>query len=283
MTDLSPPASPAPTPARPAPTKQKARPASKPAPRRAKPVRARRALLRPGLLPAVVVAATLLAGVKVGDIWNSVSTGAAFSLVPPSVAQQGVPVGLPERDPTPRVQVAQATPTEPASPPPTTTEPAASPPATAAEGTSQPSGAPPQSFSATELELLQRLQERREQIEQRSRELDQREAMLTAAETRFDQKIAELQKLKQEIQGLLTTVNAEQQAQLDSLVKIYETMKPADAAKIFNSLENNVLLNVISRMKETKAAPVLAAMDSPRAQEVTILLAERKRLPTVPE
>jgi len=259
------------------------------------PAKPRRPLLRPGLLPATILAACLLIGVKVGDIWMAVTTGAAFNPVPASVAEEQPPQGLPVKaDPAHAavpVQVAQANPPAPAKEEPAN---APSPPASpapavehggdhATPAAAAPSGAPGQSFTPKEVEILQRLQERREQLDQRARDLDMREAMLVAAESRFDQKIAELQKLKQEIQGLLTTVNAEQQTQLDSLVKIYETMKPADAAKIFNSLENKVLLNVISRMKEAKAAPVLAAMDSARAQEVTILLAERKRLPTVPE
>lgn len=255
----------------------------------------RRPLLRPGLLPATILAAGLLIGVKVGDIWLAVTTGAAFNPVPPSVAEEQAPQGLPEKPepaklavpPATQVAAANAPAQEPSAAPKHETAQAPSPPAPAVQQGDDhgaaPSGAPGQSFTPKEVEILQRLQERREQLDQRGRELDQREAMLVAAESRFDQKIAELQKLKQEIQGLLTTVNAEQQAQLDSLVKIYETMKPVDAAKIFNSLENKVLLNVISRMKEAKAAPVLAAMDSARAQEVTILLAERKRLPTVPE
>lgn len=255
------------------------------------PAKPRKALLRPGLLPATILAAGLLIGVKVGDIWMAVTTGAAFNPVPASVAEEQAPQGLPVKADDPAkagvpVQVAQASPAAaPAAakedPAPAATPPAS--PAPAVEHGAAPSGAPGQSFTPKEVEILQRLQERREQLDQRGRDLDMREAMLVAAESRFDQKIAELQKLKQEIQGLLTTVNAEQQTQLDSLVKIYETMKPADAAKIFNSLENKVLLNVISRMKEAKAAPVLAAMDSARAQEVTILLAERKRLPTMPE
>jgi flagellar motility protein MotE (MotC chaperone) len=290
-----------------------ARPAAraKPAP---KPPKPRRALIRPGLLPATIFVATLVLGFKVGDIWLTVTTGKGLSLIPTSIAEEAAPQGLPETKqanavtvapakpavapaglPAASVQVAEAEQQHAQTPPAAGGEhgqPAAAAgdhaqaPATAPAAdpnSPAPSGAPGQGFTPTEVEILQRLQERREQLDSRGRELDQREAMLTAAETRFDQKITELQNLKKEIQGLLTQANAEQQAQLDSLVKIYETMKPADAAKIFNNLENDVLLNVISRMKEAKVAPVFAAMDEKRAQEVTILLAARKRLPTVPE
>ncbi|AUN29331.1 MotE family protein [Niveispirillum cyanobacteriorum] len=309
-------AKPAAKPAAQAGTKPAAKPGAraaargKPAP---KPPKARRALMRPGLLPATIFVATLVLGFKVGDIWLTVTTGKGLSLIPTSIAEETAPQGLPEIKqanavtvapakpavapasvPSAPVQVAEAEQQHAQTPPAAGGEHAqpaaagdhAQAPATAPAAdpnSPAPSGAPGQGFTPTEVEILQRLQERREQLDSRGRELDQREAMLTAAETRFDQKITELQNLKKEIQGLLTQANAEQQAQLDSLVKIYETMKPADAAKIFNNLENDVLLNVISRMKEAKVAPVFAAMDEKRAQEVTILLAARKRLPTVPE
>lgn len=258
------------------------------------PPRVRNALMRPGLLPVTILVAVLVLGFKVGDIWLTISTGKGLSLIPSSVAQETPPQGLPEKKNAvvpAALQVAEAPPAQQHETKPAGDHEATQPgagehaaPAPAADPNSPaPSGAPGQNFTPTQVELLQRLQERREQLDARGRELDQREAILTAAETRFDQKIAELQTLKKEIQGLLTQANAEQQAQLDSLVKIYETMKPADAAKIFNNLDNNVLLNVISRMKEAKVAPVFAAMDEKRAQEVTILLAARKKLPTVPE
>jgi flagellar motility protein MotE (MotC chaperone) len=64
------------------------------------------------------------------------------------------------------------------------------------------------------------------------------------------------------------------------LVKTYETMKPKDAARIFDTLEMEVLIEVAQRMKEAKLAPVLAAMDPAKAQSVTVELAAR-RAPTV--
>ena len=53
------------------------------------------------------------------------------------------------------------------------------------------------------------------------------------------------------------------------LVKVYEAMKPRDAATIFNDLEMPVLLQVVDRMKEAKAAPVLAAMQPDKARDLT--------------
>ena len=49
----------------------------------------------------------------------------------------------------------------------------------------------------------------------------------------MDQKIKEMQSLRLQLQGMVDQINGAQQTQLENLVKIYETMKPADAAKIF--------------------------------------------------
>lgn len=266
------------------------RPKAAPPKRGTAPAKAKRGLPRLRLLPITIFVAVLMLGAKVTDLWYTVTAGAALPSAS-AVAEGGIAQGPPLDPPAAPVeaaptQLAESKPAAPgAAPAATPAAPAPAPqgsPPAATPGGAQPSAAG-QTFSPTELELLQRLQERREQLDQRGRELDQREAMLAAAEQRFDQKIAELQKLRGEIQGLLRQVSEEQSAQLDSLVKIYEAMKPADAAKIFNDLDNTVLLNVISRMKEGKTAPILAAMESKRAQQVTILLAERKKLPAVPE
>jgi flagellar motility protein MotE (MotC chaperone) len=60
------------------------------------------------------------------------------------------------------------------------------------------------------------------------------------------------------------------------LVKVYEAMKPRDAATIFNDLETPVLLQVVDRMKEAKTAPVLAAMQPDKARDLTAKLAQMR-------
>ena len=107
--------------------------------------------------------------------------------------------------------------------------------------------------------------------------------LLEATEKRIDQKIAKLQALEKDIGGIVDKQAAEDDARLKSLVKIYETMKPRDAARIFEQLDLPVLLGVVEHMKERSAAPILAAMDPSKARTVTLALAERKDQRTVPD
>ena len=151
-----------------------------------------------------------------------------------------------------------------------------------------PAAAPPpsygeQGFSASEVETLQDLAKRREELDKREQAISQREALLKAAGVEVDRKIAELNKLRSELEDLLNKQKTGEDERITSLVKIYENMKPKDAANIFNTLDMNVLLPVIAKISERKASPILAAMDPDKAREVTIKLAEQRKLPQLPD
>jgi len=85
--------------------------------------------------------------------------------------------------------------------------------------------------------------------------------------------------LQATIESLIKTYDDQQDAKLMSLVKIYESMKPKDAALIFEELEMDVLLQVAERMKERSLAPIMAKMNPVRAREVTVELNALRKLP----
>lgn len=137
----------------------------------------------------------------------------------------------------------------------------------------------PTLLTQSEIDLLQKLAERRVEIDSRARELEKREAMLAAAESRIDRKIEEFRALQATIESLIKTYDDQQNTKLQSLVKIYENMKPKDAARIFEDLEMDVLLKVAERMKERSLAPIMAKMNPQRAREVTVELDKLRKLP----
>ena len=138
-------------------------------------------------------------------------------------------------------------------------------------------------FSEMRMELFEDLVARRRALEERERELSVREALLKTAEKEIEQKYNELVSLRSEIQELLKEQSEEEKARIASLVKIYEGMKPKDAARIFNTLDLDVLISVVGRMSERKSAPILASMDPERARTLTIMLMEQKSLPNLSE
>ena len=123
----------------------------------------------------------------------------------------------------------------------------------------------------------------REELDKRERDLATREALLQAAEQELDRKYQEMDAIRSEIKKLLEEQSEEEKARIASLVKIYEGMKPKEAARIFDTLDLDILVSVTSQMSERKLSPVLASMNPDRAKTLTIMLAEQKTLPTLPE
>lgn len=132
-------------------------------------------------------------------------------------------------------------------------------------------------YTQTELDLLQNLSKRRDELDQRERDLAIKSKVLDASEKRITDKIAEIKTLEAELSKVLAQYNEKQDGQIKSLVKIYESMKPDEAAAIFNELEMPILLDVIGKMSERKVALVLANMNPKRARDVTQELADRRK------
>ncbi len=132
-------------------------------------------------------------------------------------------------------------------------------------------------YSQTELDLLQNLSKRRDELDQREKDLDIKATVLDATEKRINDKLADMKTMQEQLSKIVAEYNKQQGTEISSLVKIYENMKPTDAAAIFNEMDMPILLEVIDKMNERKVAPVLAGMDPKKARDVTQELAEMRR------
>lgn len=224
-------------------------------------------------LPLTIFAATLMLTIRVGDIWDGIDSLMEGAInISEARAQTEQPDAAPTENPA----------TEEAS-----TMPAVEPvPGEPAEGATTVRQDPtklitddPTLLTPAEIEILMRLAERRDELAAKSRELEAREGLLRAAELRIERRVAELEDLRGVIEERIKVFDEQQEKKLGSLVKIYENMKPKDAARIFEELEMNTLLEVAERMKERKLAPVMAQMNPERAREVTVELRALRELP----
>lgn len=138
----------------------------------------------------------------------------------------------------------------------------------------------PRQLSNSEIKLLQALAQRRTTLDNREESLNQREALLRAAEQKLVDRQTELLAMRSEVKGLLDDLDAKEKRRIGNLVKIYENMKPKGAAQIFNELELPVLMSVVERMKVRKLAPVIAAMNPDKARKITRAMAKRQKTPS---
>jgi flagellar motility protein MotE (MotC chaperone) len=106
-----------------------------------------------------------------------------------------------------------------------------------------------------------------------------RESVVAAAQQKLAVRVTELQVLQQKLEGLDAAQKQKQDAGWGAMVKLYEAMKPKEAATILNELPMPVLLPLMDRMKATKAAAVLAAMTPEKARDVTSELAQMRTGP----
>lgn len=221
------------------------------------------------LIPAVIFVGVLMVGLRVGDIYQDVENGALTALFSPTLGS------------TAEAQQPAASTEQPADPNagqlPQSMENQLKQQQDSAQGPEDKVGI----FSNAEQDFQQRLSERRAELDKRARDLDQREALLTAAEQRLDQKIGELTSLRDQINAAIEErkrlAEAEQTANVARLVTIYEGMKPQQAAAIFDQTDMPVLVAVTTRMKEAKLSDVLSRMDPAKAKALTEALANRDK------
>lgn len=239
------------------------------------------------ILPVAIFALILLLGAKVVDVWNGVETLSITRVraqEQPSAApaQAGSPpsaAAVANRNvPPPVMKTASVQPpkiaAEAAEPPANTG--AASPAADSEKNAALPDD--PTLYSPADVRLLQKLAGRRAELEKWASDLAMREQLLKATENRLDSRLAELKGVQTSLKSLLHQYNADQEKKLASLVKIYQDMKPKDAARIFEQLDLDILLDVIERMKERSVAPILAAMNPEKAKTITAELAQRRKI-----
>jgi len=205
---------------------------------------------RPRLLPLALIGMVALMGVKLEGLLGG--EAAPARLVSQAVA---------------------SAPTPPA---------AAAAPAARAEA---PAAAPGRAEAPTPPELLaeravlEALRARRAEIEAREAAIAQREMLIAAAERRLADRLGELDALRQRLEAEGRQRDERTEQGWRQMVRLYEGMRPRDAAAIFDELEMAVLIQVVDRMREAKAAPVLAAMRPERARIVTTELARHRSRP----
>lgn len=240
------------------------------------------------ILPLLVLVATLAFAVRVGETVTGVRNLAASAIAAEEDAQKKAAAdkaNTPDTAEKPDANVDDKA----AAAPVTAADKAAAAAAADAKAKADTANALPEVWadpaqqdmadSPEQLGLQEDLAKRRQQLEAREKSLDTREALMKASEKQIDEKMSEMTQLKNQIEQLLGQQDVQENNRIQSLVKIYSGMKPKDAAAIFNQMDMNVLLKVVSKMSERKASPILAAMETAKANELTVQLTELRKLP----
>jgi flagellar motility protein MotE (MotC chaperone) len=129
--------------------------------------------------------------------------------------------------------------------------------------------------SPAERAILERLQERRQEIDAREREMEIRDGLIKAAEMKLEARISELKAMEARVATAMQAKDDADTSRFKGLVSMYENMKPKDAAKIFDRLDLTILVQVVSLINPRKMSDILGAMSAENAERLTVELAAR--------
>jgi len=129
--------------------------------------------------------------------------------------------------------------------------------------------------SPGERAVLERLQDRRQELDTRGRDLEMRENLLKAAEKRVEAKVNELKDVESRVNTAMGNRDKAEADRFKSIVSMYENMKSKDAARIFDRLDLKILVEVSTQINPRKMSEILAQMTSEGAERLTVELANR--------
>jgi flagellar motility protein MotE (MotC chaperone) len=146
-----------------------------------------------------------------------------------------------------------------------------------AKGGGAPAGfdADHSSPSAGERAVLESLNQRRQELEARARELDVRENLLAATEKRVEARLAEIKAAEERINATVHKKDEAEAARFKALVSMYENMKPRDAAKIFDRLDMRILVELSAQLNPRRMSDILGQMSPEVAERLTSEIATR--------
>jgi flagellar motility protein MotE (MotC chaperone) len=130
----------------------------------------------------------------------------------------------------------------------------------------------------TEIELAQEISAKTAGADESKRQFELRERLLETSEKRIDAKLAQLKVAQAQSDNFSAGGRGTVNTQFASLVKVYEVMKPKDAARIFEKLDLPVQLAVATAMKERNMAALMSEMSPEAARKLTMEMAAQAQL-----
>jgi flagellar motility protein MotE (MotC chaperone) len=131
------------------------------------------------------------------------------------------------------------------------------------------------------LQLLEALEKRRLELDQRARLVEGREEELRQLESRLSKRVDALQELRAAMQKDLAQEKNNNDSNIVRVARIFTSMKAQAAAERLSAMDHGMAVLILKNMKEKSAAKVLAKMDlqtaSALSEDVGISMADKRR------
>lgn len=120
--------------------------------------------------------------------------------------------------------------------------------------------------ASSEADYLFKLSERKKQLDQREEELNKFAEDLSKQKEEIDNKLKNLESIRSKISSVLEERIKADENKIDTLVQVYTNMKPQQAAKVFEVLDEDLVIEILAKMKKKNAADIMNLIKSEKAQ-----------------
>jgi len=123
--------------------------------------------------------------------------------------------------------------------------------------------------------VLRAIQTREKTLKERETILTDRMQALSVAKRETDKKLRELVEAEQSLRETMAMAETASETDLGRLTKVYESMKPKQAAALFEEMDPNFAAGFLGRMRPEAAAAIMAGLTPQAAHTFSVVLAGR--------
>jgi flagellar motility protein MotE (MotC chaperone) len=132
-------------------------------------------------------------------------------------------------------------------------------------------------FTTEEIDHFAKMNERKRELDAKEAELNKVEAELQVQKADLEKRLEDLEQTRKNISKVLEEKVQADDKKVDTLVQMYSNMKPQQAAKIFETMDEDLAVEILGRMKKKNAAEVMNLVKPEKAQTFSEKYAGYKR------
>ena len=124
-------------------------------------------------------------------------------------------------------------------------------------------------WTEEEVTLFTKLDARKKELDQKETELGKLEEELQRQREEIEQRLSRLEDVRSKISSKLEDKVKVDAQKVETLVSVYANMKPAQAAKVIEGINEDLAVEVLTKMKNKNAAEILNLMDAEKAKKLS--------------
>lgn len=123
--------------------------------------------------------------------------------------------------------------------------------------------------------LVAAFEPRRKALETRAASLDLRQAELEDLEIKIQSRLGDMEKTRDELQAMTGRIDVIAGEDISHLVQMYSTMKPKNAAAIFDRMDPAFAAGFLREIDSARAGVIMAEMGEEQSYRISLLIANR--------